>query len=286
MGAGKEEAMGYAVRACFGEGARLADIDPAEHGGLSRDSALARAEELGERVADLADLLFAARMHALLVVIQGRDTAGKDGVIRRLLSYVNAQSCRVVPFKAPVGPEIEHDFLWRVHSQTPGRGDIALFNRSHYEDVLVVRVRNLAPPPVWQGRYDHINAFENLLLDSGTIIVKLMLHISKKEQEERLLEREGEVEKAWKLNLGDWQEREYWDAYTEAYEEVFRRCSPDRAPWYVVPSDHKWFRDVAALECIAGALEPYRKDWMAYLKDLGAARRRDLEAFRAEHEKR
>lgn len=275
--------MSYAIRVEPGKGLRLRDVPPDAVGGLTKDEALRLAQRMGEKVADLADLLFAAGMHSLLVVIQGRDTAGKDGVIRRMLGHVNAQSCRVVPFKVPVGPEIEHDFLWRVHAQTPGRGGIALFNRSHYEDVLAVRVRELAPKAVWERRYEHINAFEDLLLDSDTVIVKLMLHISKKEQEERLLDREREVEKAWKLNLGDWKEREHWDAYTEAYEEVFRRCSTARAPWFVVPSDHKWYRDVAALECIAEALDPYRPRWYAYLSDLGASRRRELEAFRASH---
>lgn len=273
--------MRYAVRVKPGEGVRLADIDPAERCGLDRGDAMEISRNLGDRVAELADLLFAAGRHALVVVIQGRDTAGKDGIIRRLLGYVNAQSCRVVPFKVPTAPELAHDFLWRVHAQTPGRGGIALFNRSHYEDVLVVRVHNLVPRSVWERRYDHINAFENLLLDSDTILVKLMLHISKEEQEQRLLEREQDVEKAWKLNIGDWKEREHWDAYTEAYEEVFRRCSTERAPWFVIPSDHKWFRDVAALECIATALEPYRAEWLEFLAELGRIQRRELEAFRA-----
>ncbi len=275
--------MEYAIRMKPGGSRRLEDIDPDSHGGLSREEAARLTEHLGERVADLADLLFAASKHSLLVVIQGRDTAGKDGIIRRLLGYVNAQSCRVVPFKTPTTPELEHDFLWRVHVHAPARGDIALFNRSHYEDVLVVRVRKLVPKAVWERRYDHINAFENLLLDSDTLIVKMMLHISKDEQKERLLDREREPEKAWKLNLGDWKEREYWDSYTEAYNEVFRRCSTERAPWYVIPSNHKWFRDLAALECIAATLEPHRSAWMEYLSDLGAARRSEIEAFRDAH---
>jgi PPK2 family polyphosphate:nucleotide phosphotransferase len=275
--------MKYAVRIEPHHSVRLREIDPNSHGGLTREEAMSEAVRLGDEVAELADLLFAAGTHALLVVIQGRDTAGKDGVIRRLLGYVNAQSCRVVPFKTPTPPELEHDFLWRVHAQTPGRGDIALFNRSHYEDVLIVRVRELAPKAVWERRYEHINAFESLLLDSDTIIVKLMLHISKDEQKQRLLEREKEPEKAWKLNLGDWQEREYWDAYTEAYEEVFRRCSTERAPWHVIPANHKWFRDLAALECIAAALEPHRKRWMEFLSELGASRRRELQSFRQAH---
>ncbi|NLI01140.1 MAG: polyphosphate kinase 2 family protein [Chthonomonadales bacterium] len=273
--------MRYARCIHRGASVRLADIDPSEHCGLSREEAADISRTLGDQLADLADLLFAAGKHGLLVVIQGRDTAGKDGIIRRLLGYVNAQSCRVVPFKVPTEPELQHDFLWRVHARVPGRGEIALFNRSHYEDVLVVRVHDLVPKAVWERRYDHINAFEDLLLDSDTIIVKLMLHISKDEQEERLLEREREIEKSWKLNIGDWKEREFWDAYTEAYEEVFRRCSTKRAPWFVIPSNHKWFRDVAALECIVSALEPHGAEWLEFLSDMGQTRRRELEAFRA-----
>ncbi len=214
------------------------------------------------------------------MVLQGRDTSGKDGSIRNILQWVNAQSCRVVPFKVPVGPELEHDFLWRVHAQTPGLGSIALFNRSHYEDVLVVRVRGLAPEEVWRKRYRHINAFEDLLLDSGVLIVKILLHISKEEQKERLLEREREYEKSWKLNVTDWQEREFWDAYTEAYDEVLRRCSTERAPWHIVPADHKWFRDLAVVSCIVEALRPHRGAWETHLKRLGEERRRELEAYR------
>lgn len=263
-----------------GERVRLSDIDPAAHGGLDHQEAGVLTETLGEELAELADLLFYAGSHALLVVLQGRDTSGKDGTIRRILQYVNAQSCRVVPFKVPVGPELEHDFLWRVHAQVPGRGSIALFNRSHYEDVLVVRVKNLVPEAVWRKRYDHINAFEELLLDSQTILVKLLLHISKEEQRERLLAREKEPEKAWKLNVTDWQERELWDDFTAAYEEVLYRCSKPRAPWHIVPADHKWFRDVAVLQCLVETLRPYRDEWLARLKNLARERLRELEEYR------
>lgn len=273
--------MAWTVPVKPGQGLRLSEVDPAYHGDLDRDQAEDLMEKLGQELGELADLLFYAGSHALLVVLQGRDTAGKDGAIRRILRYVNAQSCRVVPFKVPVGPEIEHDFLWRVHAQVPGRGSIALFNRSHYEDVLVVRVHGLVPEHVWRRRYDHINAFEELLLDSNTILAKLMLHISKDEQERRLLEREKETEKAWKLNVSDWQERELWDAYTAAYEDVFRYCSTARALWYVVPADHKWFRDVAVLERLVAALRPYKDDWLEQLARLGKQRKKELQAYRA-----
>jgi len=262
---------------------RLKDVEPDYHADLDRADAEAVIDRLGDELGELADLLFYAGSHALLVILQGRDTAGKDGTIRRILRYVNAQSCRVVPFKVPVGPEIEHDFLWRVHMQVPGRGSIALFNRSHYEDVLVVRVHKLAPEEVWRRRYDHINAFEELLLDNQTIIVKLLLHISKEEQAERLLERERDTEKAWKLNVSDWQERELWDAYTEAYEDVLERCSTPHAPWHVVPADHKWFRDAAVIRCLVEALRPYREEWLNHLRELAEVRKRELEQYRQQH---
>jgi len=274
-------AMDYAIPVRAGHAPRLDAIAPDQHAELDRYEAAEIRARLGEELGELADLLFYAGAHSLLVVLQGRDTAGKDGAIRRILDCVNAQSCRVVPFKTPTEDELSHDFLRRVHAQTPGRGSIALFNRSHYEDVLIVRVRNLAPKHVWQRRYEHINAFEELLLDSGTILVKILLHISKDEQEERLLEREKEPEKSWKLNVGDWQERRYWEAYTEAYDEVLKRCSTERAPWYVIPANHKWFRDVAVLECIVHALRPHRDEWEEHLKALGKERRRELETFRA-----
>jgi len=272
--------MAYAVRVTDDRRVNLKDIDPEFDGDVEREDAEALADRLGAELAELADLLFYAGTHSLLVVLQGRDTAGKDGTIRRILRHVNVQSCRVVPFKVPVGPELEHDFLWRVHMQTPGRGSIALFNRSHYEDVLVVRVRNLAPEDVWRPRYDLINAFEELLLHSNTILVKFFLHISKDEQKQRLLEREKEPEKSWKLNVADWEDRKFWDAYATAYEEVFRKCSPRRAPWYIVPANKKWFRDIAVLETLVQTLRPYRDDWERSLKALGEQRRRELEAFR------
>ncbi len=275
--------MALALKVTDSGRTRLSSVNPDSHDGLEREHAEEAMARLGEELGELADLLFYAGTHALLVVLQGRDTAGKDGAIRRILRYVNAQSCRVVPFKVPVGPEIEHDFLWRVHAQTPGRGSIALFNRSHYEDVLVVRVHNLVPESVWRRRYSHINTFEELLLDSDTILVKIFLHISKDEQERRLLDREKEVEKAWKLNVGDWEERSYWDAYEKAYEEVFERCSSKRAPWYIIPANHKWFRDVALLETLVHALRPYRDDWERQLRAIGDQRRHELEVFRAKN---
>ncbi|MGV3614706.1 MAG: PPK2 family polyphosphate kinase [Fimbriimonas sp.] len=272
--------MAYAQVVSPGSKPRLAKIDPRGNGGLTKEAGLAELDRLGARMAELQELLFAARKHALLIILQGRDTSGKDGAIRRMLHYVNVQSTRVVPFKVPTETDLAHDFLWRVHPYTPGRGEISVFNRSHYEDVLVVRVHDLAPQDVVKRRFDHINAFERLLLDSDTLILKFYLHISKEEQEERLLAREAEPEKAWKLSVGDWKERERWDAYTEAYEDVLAKCSPPEAPWRVVPANRKWFRDLAIAESIVQALEPYEGEWRDSLERLGQAQKAELEAYR------
>jgi PPK2 family polyphosphate:nucleotide phosphotransferase len=259
---------------------RLKDYDPGDHGGLKREEAQEKTAELGAEMGELHDLLFAAGQNALLIVLQGRDTSGKDGLIRHLLQYINAQSARVVPFKVPTAGELAHDFLWRIHCETPARGSIAIFNRSHYEDVLVVRVHNIVPEEVWRRRYDHINHFESLLRDANTILVKFYLHINKEEQEQRLLDREKDATKAWKLAVGDWKERELWDRYTEAYEEALSRCSPEHAPWYVVPANHKWFRDLAVTERIVETLRPYRKAWTEHLEKIGATAKAELEAYR------
>lgn len=260
----------------------LAEIDPDQHDGQDRSKAEALTVKLGTEMAELFDLLFEAGKQSLLIVLQGRDTSGKDGTIRHLLMYTNAQSCRVVPFKIPSPEEMAHDFLWRIHQQTPGRGSIAIFNRSHYEDVLVVRVHNLVPESVWKERYDHIERFEEMLLDADTIVLKFYLHISKQEQERRLLEREQETEKAWKLNVGDWKEREYWDDYTRAYEDALNRCSTPRAPWNVVPANHKWFRSLAITDAIVSALRPYRRQWLEHLEQVGRAAKAELTAYRKE----
>jgi PPK2 family polyphosphate:nucleotide phosphotransferase len=271
--------MAYAQRPPKGAW-NLNEIDPRQDGGLDRAHGEQRTEELGRELDELFELLFAAGLHGLLVVLQGRDTAGKDGVIRTLLSHTDVQSARVAPFKVPTERELRHDFLWRVHQVTPARGEVVLFNRSHYEDVLVVRVHQLVPEAVWRPRYEQIDAFESLLVAAGTIIVKFFLHISPEEQRERLLAREASPEKSWKLNPGDWRERAYWDAFTEAYEEAIRRCDHDDAPWYIVPSDRKWFRDLAVTEALVTALRPYRKAWETFLAEQGKAMRAELEAFR------
>jgi PPK2 family polyphosphate:nucleotide phosphotransferase len=274
--------MNYAHRIDGKKRVHLKEYDPEERRGLTKEEAQEKTEELSRELNELDDLLFAAGQQSMLIILQGRDTSGKDGAIRHLLNIVNVQSCRVVPFKVPTPIELAHDFLWRIHAETPPRGAMHIFNRSHYEDVLVVRVHNLVPEAVWRKRYDHINAFERLLVDSGTILLKFYLHISKEEQEKRLLEREKETEKAWKLSVGDWKERELWDRYTEAYEEALTRCSSPEIPWHIVPANNKWFRDLAITEQVVEALRPYRKPWMEHLSKIGETAKRELMEYRAQ----
>ncbi|MCC2669901.1 MAG: UDP-galactose-lipid carrier transferase [Armatimonadetes bacterium] len=259
---------------------RLDDIDPRQKNGLDKESARRRTDELGTELCELADLLFYASDHSLLILLQGRDSSGKDGTIRRILTYSNVQSLRVEFFKVPSLEEMAHDFLWRVHQRTPGRGHVTIFNRSHYEDVLVPRVHHLLPESVIRKRYDHINHFEELLHDNHTIVLKFFLHISKEEQEERLLDREKETEKAWKLAVADWREREYWDAYTTANEEAINHCSRPHSPWFIVPADQKWYRDLVVVEQIVETLRPFRDDWMASLAETGKKARKELEEYR------
>lgn len=262
---------------------RLKDFDPDSHDGLNHEEAVARSQVLGKELAELQDLLYAAQETPVLIVLQGMDTSGKDGTIRHVMGNMNPQSCRVATFKVPTPIEAAHDFLWRVHAETPGKGNVTIFNRSHYEDVLVVRVHNLVPPTVWKCRYTDINTFEQLLVDADTVIMKFFLHISKEEQEQRLLDREKDPTKAWKLSAADWKERELWDDYQAAYEDAINKCSSKEAPWYVVPANHKWFRDAAIAEAIVETLRPLRKNWMRRLQQIGSEELKQLRAMRQTH---
>ena len=273
--------MGYAVRIPEGGPVDLAAIDTRADGGLSKSEGEARFEALAAELGDLQELLYAAGSHALLVVLQGMDTSGKDGALRNVFREMDPQGVRAVPFKAPTPLELGHDFLWRVHREVPERGMVVVFNRSHYEAVLVERVRELVPEATWRARYDHINAFERLLAENGTVVRKFYLHISQAEQEERLLERETDITKAWKLNPGDWIERRTWDRYIAAYEEALARCSTEAAPWYVVPADRKWFRNLTMAEVLVEMLRPLRDGWLATLRERGE---RELKLVRAERE--
>ena len=210
---------------------------------------------LNERLEALQELLYAEDKHKVLVVLQAMDTGGKDGTIRHVFEGVNPQGVKVASFKVPTPEELAHDYLWRIHKQTPGQGEIVIFNRSHYEDVLVVRVHNLAPPQVWGRRYAHINDFERLLANEGTTIVKFFLHISMDEQKERLQARLDEPDKRWKFSLGDLKERKLWPEYTRAYEDVLSKTSTEWAPWYIVPANRKWYRNLVVATVLVEALE-------------------------------
>lgn len=272
--------MGYAHRLEGERRIKLADFDPGEDAGLKRKDAEKKTAEFIEELIELQELLYAVRSQSVLVILQGRDTSGKDGTIRHVAGPLDSQSCTVASFKVPTEEELAHDFLWRVHARTPHAGDIKIFNRSHYEDVLVVRVHELASGKTWRARYEHINAFERLLADSATIILKFYLHISKNEQEQRLLKREKDPIKSWKLSVTDWQEREYWDDYTAAYEDALNRCSTKHAPWFIVPADKKWFRNLAVAETLREALMPFKESWLEKLRDLGRERKSEIDEYR------
>jgi PPK2 family polyphosphate:nucleotide phosphotransferase len=232
-------------------------IDPNDTAAFhkGKEAAGQRLAELNNQLEILQEQLFAEHKHKVLVVLQGMDTSGKDGTIRAVFEGVNPQGVRVAAFKVPTPKELDHDYLWRVHKQVPGKGEIVIFNRSHYEDVLVVRVHNIVPEKVWRKRFDQINAFEHLLVDEGTIILKFFLHIDKTEQKDRLLERLAEKEKHWKFNPGDIKERSIWHDYMKAYEDVLYETCTDWAPWTVVPANKKWFRNLVIAEAMVEALE-------------------------------
>jgi PPK2 family polyphosphate:nucleotide phosphotransferase len=203
-----------------------------------------------QRLFELQTLLAASNEYAVLIVLQAMDAGGKDGTIRHVMTGLNPQACRVTSFKVPSDDEARHDFLWRIHNAAPRRGEIGIFNRSHYEDVLVARVHKLVPKSVWQARYDQINEFEKNLAENNTVILKFFLHISKDEQKRRLEQRIQDPLKNWKISEADFAERRRWDDYTEAYEDALSRCSTKHAPWYVIPANKKWFRNLAVSQII------------------------------------
>jgi PPK2 family polyphosphate:nucleotide phosphotransferase len=263
------------------------DAIPAEPPkGMTKDKAQARLAELGKEMFALQDAMWGAKVNSVLVVLQGRDSAGKDGAIKHVAGFLNPRGMNVVSFGAPTLEERQHDFLWRVHRHAPRLGETAIFNRSHYEDVLVARVRSLAPRRVWQERYGHIADFEELLAEHGAIILKFFLHITKKEQKERLFEREKSAGTAWKLNPNDWIERDYWDDYTEAYEEAISKTAAPHAPWIIVPANAKWYRNLVVAEAVVNALRDHRKSWKKTLDRMGRAGRAGLAAYRADKLKR
>ncbi len=233
----------------------LSDWDPDEKDGWSKIDAAVELEGLRQKMYALQYKLYAESKRSLLVVLQAMDAGGKDGTIRHVMGGLNPQGCRVASFKAPSSKELSHDFLWRIHQACPAKGEIGIFNRSHYGDVLVVRVRDLAPKSVWSKRYEQINSFEKILAENGVHILKFFLHISKEEQTERLQARLDDPDKHWKVSEADFRERQYWDDYTEAYEAALSKCSTKWAPWYVIPANRKWFRNLAVASIIVEELE-------------------------------
>jgi PPK2 family polyphosphate:nucleotide phosphotransferase len=234
---------------------KLDDVDASDTHGISKAAAVAQLAKNLDRLRVLQYLLYAEGQRSVLVVLQGIDAAGKDGTIQHVMSGLNPQGVRVTPFKVPEGAEKRHDYLWRVHHAVPEFGQMGIFNRSHYEDVLVVRVHSLVPKSVWRKRYAQINDFENMLTDNRTRIVKFLLYIDKDEQAKRFRERIEDRAKNWKFSLADLKEREYWDQYIDAYEDMLRKCSKRSAPWYVIPANHKWFRNLAVSQVLCEELE-------------------------------
>ncbi len=234
----------------------LEEFEPSDMGDFKggKEEGLAALLKLTKELDSLQEILYAEHKHRVLVVLQAMDTGGKDGTIRRVFEGVNPQGVRVASFKVPTPVELDHDFLWRIHQQMPGKGEMVIFNRSHYEDVLAVRVHELVPPKVWKARYEHINAFERMLAQEGMTILKFFLHISADEQKKRLLARLKDRTKQWKYNPGDLQERQLWKKYMQAYEDVLNLTSTADAPWYVVPANRKWYRDWVVATTLVDAL--------------------------------
>jgi PPK2 family polyphosphate:nucleotide phosphotransferase len=260
-----------------GSRVKLSKLDPGYKGKhISHEEAQPEIQKHADKLRELQHLLYAERKHALLIVLQALDAAGKDGTVTHVMGAMNPQGTRVIGFKQPTAEELDHDFLWRIHAHAPAKGTVAIFNRSHYEDVLVARVHKLVPKEVWSSRYELINDFEKLMRrENNTHIIKLFLHISREEQLERFKQRLDDTARNWKISRSDYAEREYWDAYTEAYEEVLAKTSTPHAPWYVIPSNHKWFRNLAVSQIAAATME-----------DLGMKMPRpqvDLEEIRREY---
>ncbi|MEM8865762.1 MAG: polyphosphate kinase 2 family protein [Planctomycetota bacterium] len=239
-----------------GDKIKLADVDPRKiDGEWDKESAAARIAVNTVRSRQLAYQLYAENQRALLLVLQGMDTAGKDGTIRVVTTGINPQSFHITSFKQPSVLELDHDFLWRIHHRVPAHGQIGIFNRSHYEDVLVVRVHNLVPEEVWRTRYQRINEFEEMITEGGVKIVKCFLHVSYEEQRERLQARLDKPHKRWKFSKGDLSERKLWPDYQAAYEDAINKCNTELAPWYIIPSDRKWYRNLVVSELLRDSLE-------------------------------
>jgi PPK2 family polyphosphate:nucleotide phosphotransferase len=259
-----------ALRVKPGSRARLSRLDPAAKHGWDKVRAGSELERQLLRLSDLQDRMWAEGKHSVLVVLQGIDAAGKDGTINKVMEAFNPQGCPVTSFKVPNSDELAHDYLWRIHKAVPRKGEIGIFNRSHYEDVLVVRVHGLVPKSVWSKRYEQINAFEEHLAANGTTIVKFMLSIDRDEQRERFQARYDDPTKRWKFAMGDLEERERWDEYQAAFNEALSRTSTEHAPWYVIPANRKWFRNLAVATILADTMADLKPRYPAVAEDVPA----------------
>ncbi|MCK7597886.1 polyphosphate kinase 2 family protein [Microbulbifer sp. CAU 1566] len=254
---------------------RLDKIDASYSGEHKNEkSALPLIEEYKEKLRELQYLMYAEHSRSLLICLQGRDAAGKDGAINHVLGAMNPQGCTVTGFKQPSTAEREHDFLWRCHKVTPRRGHVAIFNRSHYEDVLIQRVHKMVPKKIWSGRYQHINNFEKLLADNDTTVLKFYLHIDPEEQLARFKKRIDDPARHWKISDSDYSEAHYWDDYTAAFEDVLKNCSTEQAPWFVIPANHKWFRNLAISHIVVRALESLKMKFPSPSVDIDEIRKK------------
>lgn len=247
---------------------RLKDFKPDFHDGLDKEETREKTAKLCQRIGELQELLHANASHALVILLQGMDTSGKDGASRRVLEFVNPSGVETANFKAPTPEELAHDFLWRIHKAVPRFGNIGIFNRSHYEDVLIVRVMNLQPERVWRARYEQINTFEKHLAANRVILLKFFLHISKAEQAERLRERLRDKRKNWKFEKGDLAMRARWKEFQRAYEDALNHCSMPWSRWHVVPADHKWYRDFVIAQAVVEAMDKLNLKWPKPREDL------------------
>jgi PPK2 family polyphosphate:nucleotide phosphotransferase len=275
--------MEYAQKFDGDEQLRLSESDTIGDTSIEKDAGEEELQRLTKELGDLQELLYAAGTDALLIILQGMDTAGKDGTIRKVLAEMDPQGVNVTSFKVPTELEREHDFLWRHHTCTPWLSMVGVFNRSYYEAVVVEAVKEIATPEQVASRYPHINDFELLLTQSHTIVAKFFLHISKETQRERLLDRQESVETAWKLSAGDWQERARWDEYQAAYEAAINATATSCAPWYVVPSDRKWYRNLAVAQVLVELLRPCRDAWIATLRQRSEQELAAITEARAAH---
>ena len=252
----------------------------------SKEQAMSEIETHNQKLHDLQYLMYAEGRHSLLICLQGRDAAGKDGTITHVLGAMNPQGCTVTGFKVPSKEEADHDYLWRYLHAAPAKRHVAIFNRSHYEDVLVVRIHNLVPKRVWSKRYAHINNFEKMLFDNGTHILKFYLHIDPDEQLERFKQRIDDPARHWKISDGDYTERPYWDAYTEVFEDALSKCSTEHAPWFIIPSNHKWFRNLAVSRIVTEALESLNMKFPEPTVDINAIKKKYHAIVEEEKEKK